>query len=437
MNEKKADWTSSFFVAPSDQREIWKIALSSQDDTQLNKLIESEPTGVVIYELTDFIYEQYQKANEGKEPYFNIRLKVGREIEILENIRKDLGWRQREVDIALLRELRRSTKLCLVIGAGVTMSANGPSWSKLVHELLKITQEKEHEIAVILPESEDVKGLDRYVLRNELVPPLPPNDNKKVKEIIKHIEEKGSESDVEKLMEGAQICYDLFKQQLFKHVTDILYSEADKPGSIHQAIAKVASFPRYYRPNQTYPAWAAIVNYNFDGLLCDAFEDENVPQVVLTGWAKEPIIYSKKNVVESEWVQPIYHIHGFTPNRPMDITNMDFIFSTSQYVDSYKKGESFLIDEVLKKIISRPPLISLYIGCSFNDESMNKLLKESLEKFPGRIHFALLKWPEDRKGKIPSPDEILKKSIHYLVTGVQPIWFDDYDEIPDIIESLL
>jgi len=54
----------------------------------------------------------------------------------------------------------------------------------------------------------------------------------------------------------------------------------------------------------------------------------------------------------------------------------------------------------------------------------------------GRWHYAILKWPEKRNGRVPDADEIEVKSTKYLSFGVQPIWVDDFDEIPGIVSSL-
>jgi hypothetical protein len=80
--------------------------------------------------------------------------------------------------------------------------------------------------------------------------------------------------------------------------------------------------------------------------------------------------------------------------------------------------------------------IALYIGCSFADEAMNGLLREAFAEYPGRYHYALLKWPRDRKGKEPDRSEIAAESAKYLEFGVRPVWFDDFAELPGLIRQL-
>ena len=67
---------------------------------------------------------------------------------------------------------------------------------------------------------------------------------------------------------------------------------------------------------------------------------------------------------------------------------------------------------------------------------MNKLLRDAFRQFPGRYHYALLKWPYDRMGVDPPSEEIKVQSAKYFELGVRPVWFDDFSELPDLIARL-
>jgi hypothetical protein len=120
----------------------------------------------------------------------------------------------------------------------------------------------------------------------------------------------------------------------------------------------------------------------------------------------------------------------------MNISDIDFVFSTSQYAEAYTKPATSLVEFLQKNVISRPPITCLYVGCSFADEAMNQVLKDSWEEDFGRIHYALLQWPEPRSDRLPTAEEIEQHSTRYKEMGVQPIWFDKFDEIPELILSL-
>ena len=434
--------TNALYVAPSDKRDAWLVALPMDyrkrwNEDLLNELCETDPPGVVLYELTTYINDQHFAAHEnpllkqinwGAVCAARLRPRV-------ETIRKRLGWRQREADIGILRWLRRSTKLCLVVGAGVTMDAGGPSWPQLVHELIDLALGKDHEIARILPDPDGKLGDNRYIKEVVPVPPLEAKERDDLKKVREHIENQGAHSDTKCLMHAADICYQLFGQHLLKHISNVVYSRAPRPGAIHRAIAEVASEPRLTRSG-IWPAWASIINYNFDGLLFDAFNEAGVPQLVCLTQGNQQQVSYKFPYRESPWWQSIFHVHGFTPSWRMNITDMRFVFAESQYAEAYTKPATTVIENIWKHLLARPPLVCLYVGCSFSDEAMNKLLTDAWYENFGRIHYALLQWPEDRKNREPTWEEIERNSEAYRVMGIQPIWFHKFEEIPDIIRSL-
>lgn len=420
-------------VLPVDPRQRW-------DEDTLNKLCETAPAAEVLYELVTFINSQFFAARQ--KPWFREMGLEGWGSDCaaklqprVEAARKQLGWRQRYVDLQVLRELRRETKLCLTIGAGVTIDAGGPSWPQLVRLLINIALRQEHEIARILPDPDGELGDKRYIKEVVPVPPLEARERGELKEILGHIEEKGADSDTKRLMRAAEICYKLFGQQLLKHLTTILYAHSPRPGPIHRAIAEVARNPRRSLKWGVWPAWGSIINYNFDGLLFDAFNEAGVPQLIGLTKADQQLVWYKFPEIECEWWQPVLHLHGFTPSWRMDITLNKFVLSESQYAETYRTPVTKMIKTLREQILARPPIVCLYVGCSFSDEAMNELLTEAWDDL-GHIHYALLQWPEDRKGREPTWEEIETNSSRYKVMGIQPIWFDDFREIPDIIRNL-
>jgi SIR2-like domain len=112
------------------------------------------------------------------------------------------------------------------------------------------------------------------------------------------------------------------------------------------------------------------------------------------------------------------------------------VFSTSQYLTTYKGPRSKILETVYEGFLANPVHIALYVGCSFADEAMNGLLRDAFAQYPGRYHYALLKWPRDRKGREPAKDEIEAESAKYLEFGVRPVWFDDFNELPGLIRQL-
>ena len=238
-------------------------------------------------------------------------------------------------------------------------------------------------------------------------------------------------------MRGAQLCYDLFGQHLFTHITGIIYSRAPQPGPIHRAIAELAHAQHVPdRGPGLFPGWDSIISYNFDDLMGEALAEQQVPHAAWAMSGGELVGDPDELARKSDWHQPIFHLHGYTPRRLFLITSVEFVFSTSQYFRVYGDKRSGIIDQALSQYLANPVHVSLYVGCSFSDEAMNDLLREAAQHYPGRFHFALLRLPEELRGREPTSDELETASARYRDMGVQPIWVHEYDEIPEMIRTL-
>lgn len=433
-------------VGPSRNHTAWNTALHEGNDAVLAQLLEQEPPGVSLYQLASYINGLYRWTQLPIGQVLGFRTedahtRVARVLPAVRAIRSRLGWRQREFDIALMRSIRRSSALSVVIGAGVTQAAGGPSWSELVRLLLEVALNRGHEVTEMALISESPPGSpvrkETYERRLVRVERFQPEDEAEARSILRQINEQGTGTDTEELMRGAQLCYDLFGQHLFTHLTQIIYSHAREPGPVHRAIAELAHGQKVpTRGSGTFAGWDSIVTYNFDALMSEALSEQQVPHAA---WAMraghivgDPDILAQK----SSWHQRILHLHGYTPRRPFLITNVDFVFSTAQYLRIYSDQPKGIIDAALGDFLASPKHVALYIGCSFNDEAMNDLLREAARRYPGRLHYALLRWPLPSGDRKPTSEEIEEKSKRYLNIGIQPVWIYDYAEIPGIIRDL-
>jgi SIR2-like domain len=465
---------------------LWADCMS--DDARLEELVRREPPEASVIAIAGIINGFYRGAQQidllkrrapdlASQPASlindyveKIRPRIEKLLPHLQNSRRRLGWRQREVDIELMRWVRRSCTLSLVLGAGVSQGAGAPGWAELVKLLLQRALEHGHEISRMVPSKDnppvqpfkstpegqimlDMRAMgttwrvEREVVRVER---FTPEAKVKARAILGAIDkamlEKRPYTDTECLMQGAQLCSDLYGQELFTHLTGILYRRAPNPSETHRAIASLADVQQV-RGRGFVPTWESVITYNFDNLMGEAFTEYKIPHAA---WAMtdqgvrgapdklaQRIDGKKLGEDKDSWYVPIYHLHGFTPREPFLITDMRFVFSTKQYLDIYGDRKDGLIDQVFDQYLANPVHIALYVGCSFADEYMNELLRQAAERYPGRWHYAILKWPKERNGRLPDPDEMNENSAKYLESGVQPIWVDDYsEEIPPIIRSL-
>jgi hypothetical protein len=422
-------------VGPAQNRTAWQAALFGKDDALLAQLAESEPPGETHFEIATYINGLYRMTQH---PFFqgrDVRPDVERVLPTVHAIRRRLGWRQRELDIGLMRWIRRASALSVVIGAGVTMAAGGPSWAELVRLLLKVALEKGHEITQMVPTPDSTPGHETYERQVIRVERFKPEAEEEARRVLALIEMQ--QADTEALMRGAQLCYDLFSQHLFTHITQILYSRAPQPSPIHRAIAELAHAQHVPdRGPGLFPGWDSIISYNFDDLMGEALTEQQVPHAAWAMRGGEIVGDPDELARKSDWHQPMLHLHGYTPRRLFFITNVEFVFSTAQYFKVYGGQRSGIIDRALNQYLANPVHVSLYIGCSFSDEAMNDLLREAARRYPGRFHFALLRLPGVLRGQEPTSDQLEAASARYHDMGVQPIWVHDYDEIPEIVRRL-
>jgi hypothetical protein len=425
-------------VGPSKNQEEWREFLyrsSSWKPEEFQALLSSEPPGVALFEVEAYINGLYQAVPPFLDPgEVSFRAEwISMQAEIF---RRNLDWRQRDLDLGLLQWIRRASCLSIVAGAGVTMAAGGPSWKELIRELLTLALKRGHEITRMVPEPGNTP--ERMSFKPEVVEirHFDAASAKKAKAALSAIE--SDEADTEILMEGAQLCYDLMGQDLFTDITQILYADKRKPGPVHRAIAKLAH-PQYV-PDRGgwFPGLHAIITYNFEDLLGEALDEEGLARVsfAMRGdeIAGDPNELAQKQEQDGLY-QRIFHLHGYTPRRPFVITKVGFVFSTSQYSQIYAPNQRTIIDQAFEYSLANPVHHALYVGCSFQDEAMNNLLAQAADRLPGRFHYALLKWPEKRPYREATPKEIDYQNLSYRHLGIRPLWFDDYSEIPELITA--
>ncbi|MEK7407792.1 MAG: SIR2 family protein [Acidobacteriota bacterium] len=405
---------------PSEQHAAWQGALHGGDDALLEQLASGDEPAAALFELETYINGIYRASQHPlfSKPMPDVRYEVRRVLPYADEIRSRAGWRIREFDVGLLRLIRRSSALSPVLGAGVSMGAGAPSWPDLVRLMLEETLEKGLEI------SGEAK---RYTAEQEQT----------AREVLAEVKAKGFSTDVERLMQGAQVCYDLCGQHLFNLLTRLLYTRAKEPSETHRAIAELAHAQNVpARGPGLFPGWDSIITYNIDALMSEALTEQKVPHAA---WAMrgdelrgDPDELARK----SPWHQPVFHIHGYTPRRLFLITDVRYVFSTSQYLTTYKGPRSRILETVHGGFLANPVHVAIYAGCSFTDEAMNGLLREAFAGYPGRYHYAFLKWPRDRKGREPGREEMEAESAKHLEFGVRPVWFDDFKELPGLIRQL-
>lgn len=425
--------------------ETWRRGLWGEDHELLQRLINQEPPPVVLRKLELYVRQLYMLGFSGPEvPPENMRARIAQISAVFGPMREMIGgWQEQRVfDIEMLRLIRTSGALSLVLGAGAAVAAGVPSWAGLVGRLLTAALERGREIYVYEPMP---RGARAKLVATER---LSAEHETLAREILADIE--AGPVDADRLMQAAQLCHHLFRREsppsdrwaieLFQHITMILYPGGKRePSPIHHAIAALAHDQDTDGPRGRCPGWVSIITYNFDSLMNDALDREGIGYTcrMMIDGEVQAFARGEEGLEPAERL-PVLHLHGFTPRQPFfDIRGVDFVFSQSQY-ERFYAGRETIVDVAMDNYISNPALVCLYVGCSFTDQRMNELLERAAAQHPGRHHYAFLKLPEAPRnlGGAEAGRRLSQESEPYVRMGVQPIWVQDYDEIPELIMCL-
>jgi hypothetical protein len=156
-------------------------------------------------------------------------------------------------------------------------------------------------------------------------------------EVLQRIEEAQRNDqlvDADILMRGADVCHDLCGQRLFTLMTAMLYEGDRMPSETHRAIARLARSQFVPEREDHFMGWDGIITYNYDDFMEQALLDLQTPSAAIAMRGDE-IAGDPNRFARSVWpgglYLPVYHPHGYTPNRPFLITTVPYVFATSGY----------------------------------------------------------------------------------------------------------
>ena len=416
-------------MAPNADDNEWERVLWSEDSGRLQELISREASRDALHKIERHIRQLHVLSE--LQPGSIDRDRAARRIYQLSAVLPELrlqmgGWlEQRAHDLKMLQWIRSNSALSVVLGAGATIAAGGPSWPTLVKKLLLIAIDKGREIYAYDETSSGARA------RVDRVKRLTTTTENEARQILDQI--KSGSTDTELLKRGAQICADLFEESLFQKITAILYPGARRdPSRIHRSLATLAANRHGSRHG-----WVSIINYNFDSLMNEALAEQGVPYTCHFMANRKIERFGPRNHPNLDHNLAVIHLHGFTPRRAgFDISGIDFVFSTQQFDEIYNDEEPTIVDYAVNNYIRHPAYVALYVGCSFTDEAMNSVLRDAAERFPARPHYALVELPKEfRQGDDPGILE--RETLRYMEMGVRAIWYSDHDEIPKLLDGLV
>ncbi|MBY0038678.1 SIR2 family protein [Bacillus cereus] len=329
----------------------------------------------------------------------------------------------RETQISNLNKAFKNEELVLVLGAGVSVPYNLPSWDNLLQKLLFETFND-------FNDNEDASSV-----LSKLFPKLFPNSP-----LIsaRFLEEYFKKHENDRTFEG------MIKDALYERVN----REAASP-----TLKEILQY--CIAPGKS-PNLDSIITYNYDDVL---------ERVLLNSNVEIPFksIYTL-GMNPSNGELPIYHVHGFLPeNQVLDeaysITLSENLYH-KQYNDIYSWNNMVQINKFREKVC-------IFIGTSLTDPNIRRLLDIAmLQRGDNQKHHYLFKKRNnhkdieknleliletneillDEKSKAnlkldETAKQLLKKMEEFEELdansfGMQIIWINEYNEIADYLREI-
>lgn len=297
----------------------------------------------------------------------------------LENFERD--WRQsRDNAIEGARFSFRENNCSLFLGAGVSISAGGPSWKELLFKAIKSQNKSfaKRDFNKIF----DSCGQSPIVMGRYVAP-----DKYRLEKLSGYLQKHVLYKDV-----------NVDESELIKSLCEFV--ETDKVES--------------------------IITYNYDDLMEMALEKRGKKRAVS--------IYSKSRNFRNEI--PVYHVHGLIPKENQGMIPTP-VLSEKEYHDIYR--ESFHWSNI-EQLHALDRNTCFFFGLSMTDPNLRRLLDFSHTGSDNDPHhFAFLKrdnlYKEDDVDKNKRHFETLEQQLANV--GVSVIWYENHGELPEIIRRII
>jgi hypothetical protein len=341
-------------------------------------------------------------------------------------IRRTLGSRQRNADLAILRAAYRQSALYLVLGAGMSQGAGLPGWKDLVIDVL------DHALHVGTAPYRDQMAPDPRRAPAELpAGPVEHQVPKELSEVIPISDDLGRRLRAARqalqraagytsadLVVASQAASEALGRHFPYALRTLLYQRAIKESRALDAM------PALVRPRGG--QWggrarlSAIITFNYDDLV-----ERTLTRAGIATTAHASVHGQWKHmagwITDRESAIDIYHVHGYAPDSPADVGNVDFVLTEEQYAKIYTL-ENGLARGVQRAFLTKS--LGLILGSSLSDEYALNELRAAHAENPGWYNYAMMRDTDPRSKE------------DYARLGLRVLWYRDRDEIAQLLEQL-
>jgi len=363
--------------------------------------------------IQGLIDKHHKAAGSIAENLFSLRLQMA----VSRSSPED--WKEkRDRIIRDVNEQYRSGRFALMLGAGVSSSAGLPDWNTLLNSLFvsMLTNER----------------------LNENV-----GDSEQVASIVKRLRQLDGPSALmlaRYIRRGLSGGSEKEQNDFIQAVTARLYSLRDKRFSLSSPLIK--EIANLCAPTRTGAKVRSVITYNFDDLV-----ERELRQRSLSYRS----IFEEVELAAPEELA-IYHVHGFLPENRSDYSNLDrstLVFSEEGYHRIY--GEAYHWSNLIQLTVLKETAC-LMVGLSLTDPNLRRLLEIASKSTDRPKHFAFMQRVDfekftqnEGKSVVKGPMSVSRSFLdkHHNLTeevmrelGVNVIWYDEYDEVPKILNRI-
>ncbi|MCI4668959.1 MAG: SIR2 family protein [Bacteroidia bacterium] len=327
--------------------------------------------------------------------------------------RSDKLLSKRESIDSLKKAFSSDKQLVLVLGAGVSIEFGVPGWDLLLQELMIGSLDMSNE--------QNLSNFTKHL--NSIFQPSPILIGRYIANNLK----KGGK----KKFEFENRVRDTIYEKINKEKESLLFNQ----------------LMRYIFPEDNSSLLNSIITYNFDDILeykIGKYSDDNG-----ISDKKTVSIYGHDKVFGKGMI-PIYHVHGFLPEKGKITEDNLIVLGETTYHNEYHDVYKWTNLVQLEKFKYFP---CLFIGSSLTDPNTRRLLDIAHKQKPekdSKFHFIIRRRqnPDEinlKKGNSLNKKELTSLAKFYdtilqddaLSLGVNTIWVNDYSDIPEILNNII
>jgi len=308
-------------------------------------------------------------------------------------------------------------EITLFLGAGVSKNFKIPSWEELIDKLTiesyslllkdKINRDEIRQIIEYKKNSPNLRGETDPFFNN-----------------LHQIE--------------TSVFKTLYSEDFVKILKKSLYEDFDDSLPSSNILSGIVDFciPKKVGNTSEMDTVNSIITYNYDNILEKNFSEK--------GYSEYQILFERKDTPHHNKVN-IYHVHGFLPIDDQPRSHIeDIVLSSEDYHRFYNEIFNWSNNVQITQLRTHT---CLFIGTSFRDPNMRRLLSFVKKEKNSLNHYAIMKRSKldsydpkmpisEKKARLFLDFNDFYQQIDLARIGIRVLWIDEYEEIPDILKKI-